>query len=66
VRRGPGSSDQIPSSEVCRCGSVVEHFLGKEGVMGSIPIIGLERRWVNQTALRDPQGPSLDQTLPDA
>ncbi len=26
--------------KLCRCSSGVEHFLGKEGVMGSIPIIG--------------------------
>ena len=26
----------------CRCSSVVEHFLGKEEVMGSNPIIGSE------------------------
>lgn len=28
--------------DICPCSSVVEHFLGKEGVTGSIPVVGLK------------------------
>jgi hypothetical protein len=37
---GKGVEKATMNNEISRCSSVVEHFLGKEGVMGSTPING--------------------------
>lgn len=40
IKVNPKSNIPNPKSKISRRSSVVEHFLGKEEVMGSNPIVG--------------------------
>src|SRR5690554_6191355 len=42
---GRGFESRLPLSFFRLCSSVVEHFLGKEEVVGSIPAIGSSKIW---------------------
>ncbi len=47
---GCGFESRFPLQIECPCGSVAEHFLGKEGVTGSIPVVGSILKKLNKSS----------------